>query len=81
MRKLQQHNWVTQSRSENSVQCTECGYRVAVSNDEETKNGSKHVPEELTIYTDRVSKMDPEHATYLCKVWGVKCVTPKKKRT
>ena len=77
MRKSHSHNWEIAS-NKSSATCTACGYVVAVSTDEETKNGSRHVPEERTIYTDRVSVMDAAHATYLCKVWGVGCVVPAK---
>lgn len=77
MRKLHNHNWEVSS-NKSSATCTACGYNVAVSQDEETKNGSKHVPEERTIYTDRVSVMNADHAAYLCKVWGVGCVAPKR---
>lgn len=72
MRKLQEHNWHDTS-GRNGVTCVQCGYCIVISKDDETKNGSKHVPEEKTIYTDRVSVIDDKYANYLCKVWGIRC--------
>lgn len=69
---MQNHKWV-EDRAKHLCTCSQCGYKVQKSNDEECRGGSLHLPEKKTILTDSDKPMNSEHANFLCKVWGVKC--------
>lgn len=68
----QNHKWQFNDEG-TKAKCDVCKYTVrSAPDDEETRGGSKHMPQERCIYTqDR--KLTPRLCDHLCAVWGVRC--------
>ena len=68
------HQWVTS----NGQLCKRCDYKIVIDTTGESRGGSRHIPNERTIYMDKkeITLTDAEFAS---RVWGIKCVVPAKK--